>query len=128
MEESFKKERLRLKVSQAFIAEECGVTTRTVIRWEQGNPVPSDKLAILIGLGFDVQYIITGVRSTNLNQVQVSSEPEDDGGLDARIARLSETQQDVIKMMLDELERAAEREKTAKAAAAVVRNGNGKKV
>jgi transcriptional regulator with XRE-family HTH domain len=119
-DESFKKERLRLKLSQAFVAEECGVTTRTVIRWEQGNPIPSDKLAVLVTLGFDVQYIVAGVRSTNAPASQAAD------SLDARMAKLSETQRDVVKMMVEELERAAERERLAKELASKVRQ-NGKK-
>jgi DNA-binding XRE family transcriptional regulator len=117
MEERLKEERLRLGLLQAFVANECDVTSRTIILWEQGRPVPADKLAALARLGFDVQYIVTGVRSTNLNQAQ-------DDVLQARIARLSDTQRDVIGLMLEELERANEKERLAKELASKVkRNG-----
>jgi len=99
-----------------------GISSQAVAKWDRGASIPFDKIPVLVAKGFDAQYILTGVRSTNLNQVHEKSAPYDNS-LDARLARLSETQQDVVKMMIEELERAAEREKTAKLAAAVVING-----
>ena len=109
MKDFFKKERLRLKLSQAFIAEECDVSSRTVIRWEKGAAIPSDKLEILIRHGFDAQYILTGVRSTNMNQIE-----DDFESLDARVSRLDQNQQDAIYSMIDELEKAVDLKNKAK--------------
>lgn len=58
-----KKERERLGILQKEIIDTCGVSKGTVIRWESGDAIPSDKLGKLMPLGFDIQYICTGVRS-----------------------------------------------------------------
>lgn len=129
MENNFKKERDRLGISQEKIADVCNVTRQGVYKWDKGGSIPFEKLLKLVPLGFDIQFIITGVRSSNLNRVQEeSSEPVDSSSIDARLSRLTDTQQDVIKLMLEELERADERTKLAKDLAKQVReNGNGKK-
>lgn len=74
METYFKNERLRLNIKQAELAEKCEVALRTITNWETGiNPIPSDKLAILASLGFDIQYLITGkycnTKTTAINSV-----------------------------------------------------------
>ena len=58
-------ERERFKYSQSFIGETVGNTTRyTVMNWENGKTTPSAESLILLGtIGFDVVYILTGVRS-----------------------------------------------------------------
>lgn len=58
-----KDERKRLKLTQKSIAEAVDMADKSVARWETGTPIPSDKLAILASLGFDVSYLLTGVRS-----------------------------------------------------------------
>ncbi len=113
MENNFKKERDRLGISQEKIAEVCDVTRQAIYRWEKGSSIPFDKLAKLVSLGFDIQFIVTGVPSSNLNQVQDRPMPAEDS-LDARVSKFNETQQDIIKMMVREMEQAAEREKLAK--------------
>ncbi len=67
-----KEERARIGKSQAQLAEDLGVTKNTVQNWEhpeKGTPIPADKLSRCAELGMDAQYIVTGVRSANLNQV-----------------------------------------------------------
>lgn len=54
------KQRKLLKKTQIYVADICGVSTKTVGRWETDTPIPSDKLSLLFSEGFDVTYIITG--------------------------------------------------------------------
>lgn len=68
-----KAERHRLGLSQVALGKALGVTKWTVINYERtggrGTPIPADLLAACSKLGMDVQYIITGVASNNLNRV-----------------------------------------------------------
>ncbi|MGA9031779.1 MAG: helix-turn-helix transcriptional regulator [Sulfuricaulis sp.] len=68
-----REERTRLGLSQTALAESLGVTKWTVINYERpggrGTPIPADLLSACARLGMDVQYILTGVASTNLNRV-----------------------------------------------------------
>ena len=68
-----KEERTRLGLSQSVLAESLGVTKWTVINYERpggrGTPIPADLLSACARLGMDVQYIITGVPSANMNRV-----------------------------------------------------------
>lgn len=68
-----KEERTRLGLSQSALAASLGVTKWTVINYERpgerGTPMPADSLSVCAGLGMDVQYILTGVASANLNRV-----------------------------------------------------------
>ena len=68
-----KEERTRLGLSQAALADMLGVTKWTVINYERlggrGTPIPADLLSACARLGMDVQYILTGVPSANLNRV-----------------------------------------------------------
>ncbi|NRA56264.1 MAG: helix-turn-helix transcriptional regulator [Gammaproteobacteria bacterium] len=61
-------ERNRLEISQKKVFDEVGVNKATYYRWEQGNPIPSSKLALLAKLGFDVQFVVTGIRSLNAKE------------------------------------------------------------
>lgn len=66
----FEEERLRLGKTQEEIAALAGVTRRTISRIENGdNYVGGDLLEALAEYGFDSQYIITGIRSANLDEV-----------------------------------------------------------
>lgn len=58
--ELFKEERKRLNLSQKDIADFLGMSSKQVSRWESQIAIPSDKLSLLSGLGFDVHYILTG--------------------------------------------------------------------
>ncbi|MCR4346330.1 MAG: helix-turn-helix domain-containing protein [Sulfuricaulis sp.] len=68
-----KVERTRLGLSQVALGKALGVTKWTVINYERtggrGTPIPADLLSACSKLGMDVQYIITGVSSSNLNRV-----------------------------------------------------------
>jgi len=68
-----KEERQRLGLSQTALAKALGVTKWTVINYERtggrGTPIPADLLSTCARLGMDVQYILTGVPSANLNRV-----------------------------------------------------------
>lgn len=55
-------ERERLRFSQKHCAISADVGLSTWKRWEQDNPIPSDKLAVLPVLGFDINYVLTGKR------------------------------------------------------------------
>ncbi len=67
-------ERSRLGFSAAQVVEISGTSRATYTRWEAGNPIPSDKLTLLAKIGFDVQYICTGIRSINLSEI--AEQPE----------------------------------------------------
>ncbi|WP_440053351.1 helix-turn-helix domain-containing protein [Pseudoalteromonas sp. T1lg65] len=60
-------ERERLGLQQKQVFDSIKVSKSTYYRWESGTPMPSDKLAELVELGFDVNYIITGKRSLSQN-------------------------------------------------------------
>lgn len=68
-----KAERHRLGLSQVALGKALGVTKWTIINYERtsgrGTPIPADLLSGCSRLGMDVQYIITGVSSSNLNRV-----------------------------------------------------------
>ncbi len=72
-----KQERTRLDLSQVALAKALGVSKWTVINYERtggrGTPIPADLLSACSRLGMDVQYILTGVRSSNLNRVAEES-------------------------------------------------------
>lgn len=60
----FLTERNRLGYSQEFLAEKLEVNRKTVSRWESGKPIPSDKLAKCLELDFDVNFVLSGKRSS----------------------------------------------------------------
>ncbi len=68
-----KAERHRLGLSQVALGKALGVTKWTIINYERtggrGTPIPADLLSGCSRLGMDVQYIVTGVASSNLNRV-----------------------------------------------------------
>jgi transcriptional regulator with XRE-family HTH domain len=55
-------ERQRLKLDLADAARVTGVSISGYRRWEVDRVVPGDALAALADAGFDIQYIVTGVR------------------------------------------------------------------
>ncbi|MDO6488256.1 hypothetical protein Q4503_11125 [Colwellia sp. 6_MG-2023] len=61
-------------LSASKVVEEIQSSRASYTRWESGAPIPSDKLCLLAELGFDVQYIVTGVRSDNL--IEISNQPK----------------------------------------------------
>lgn len=63
----FKEERERRGFQQSELAELIDVTRRTISRWEnEETPIPSDKLNACFQLGFDVFYIVTGLKGQQL--------------------------------------------------------------
>ena len=54
-------ERKRLNLNQNKVASYCNVSIKTIGRWEKNIPIPADKLALLVELGYDMTYILTGV-------------------------------------------------------------------
>ena len=55
-------ERKRLNLNQSKVAEYCGVSVKTVGRWEKSIPIPADKLSLLAQLGYDITYVLTNMR------------------------------------------------------------------
>ena len=55
-------ERLKVGIDQGRAAVSCGVSLSTYKRWERGAAIPSDALLALADAGFDVQYIVTGIK------------------------------------------------------------------
>lgn len=55
-------ERKRLSLNQNKVASYCDVSVKSVGRWEKNIPIPADKLALLAKLGYDITYILTGVK------------------------------------------------------------------
>jgi transcriptional regulator with XRE-family HTH domain len=130
MEKYIKEERLRLGLTQKRLGELLGVSNSFVSQLEKGlSALPMDKLPLLAMHGFDVQYLVTGVRSTNMNAVTEQT-AKDEEWLEIKVTRLSETQRDVVKRMVSdmvqEMERANEREQKAREQALRAVNGNGK--
>jgi transcriptional regulator with XRE-family HTH domain len=128
IQKRLKEERLRLDFSQVDVADMCGVSKQSIHAWENKSQIPMDRLVTLASRGFDVQYIMTGVHSTNLNQV-AEQKAKDEEWLEIKVSRLSETQRDVVKTMVSEIvqemERANDREQKAREQA--LRAVNGKK-
>ncbi|NSY36518.1 XRE family transcriptional regulator [Pseudoalteromonas sp. JC28] len=60
-------ERKRLGLSPTEVADKISVGLATYYRWEAGKAIPSDKLADLAKLGFDVNFIVLGTHSASSN-------------------------------------------------------------
>lgn len=90
-------ERLRIGRTQEDLAEFCGVTRRTISRIENEKTPPSgDILTKFSQLGIDVQFVLTGVRSKNLDAVaeEAGSYNADPQGVGA----VSREEQKIIEM------------------------------
>lgn len=62
-----KEERERLGMTIPEFADAAGAKKNTVIDWQKDvSSPPAAKLAALAGVGVDIQYIVTGVRSSAL--------------------------------------------------------------
>jgi DNA-binding XRE family transcriptional regulator len=66
------KERNRLGLTQDDTYPRLNVSRSAYVRWESGNPIPSDKLALLHKNSFDVNFIITGSLSEDKENVQIT--------------------------------------------------------
>ena len=60
-----KEERVRLGLSQSDVANAVEMSVKQVGRWETSIAIPSDKLEILSGIGFDAGYVVTGRRTAS---------------------------------------------------------------
>jgi len=69
-------ERTRIGYSQAALARELGISREGVRLYEIGqNGLSGEFLAKAAGLGVDVQYVLTGVRSQNLAAAEKAASP-----------------------------------------------------
>lgn len=63
--ERIRGEREDLDMSQTAFAKIAGTTKQTLFSWETGKTFPNaNQLALLADAGVDVNYILTGIRST----------------------------------------------------------------
>jgi len=60
-------ERKRLGFTANEVVLAIDSSRASFTRWESGSPIPSDKLAALSELGFDVGYVVNGKRSVEQN-------------------------------------------------------------
>jgi transcriptional regulator with XRE-family HTH domain len=65
-----REERARLGLTQQQVADVAEVHVKTVRRWESQVAIPLDALVPLLGIGYDVQYVASGIRSKNVAQVR----------------------------------------------------------
>ncbi|MBF7686452.1 helix-turn-helix domain-containing protein [Acinetobacter sp. B10A] len=68
-----KDERKRLKYTQQALADAVSVSDMSIKRWETGTPIPSDKLSLMGKLGFDIQYILTGVPASEHTKQSIAA-------------------------------------------------------
>lgn len=69
-------ERGRVGYSQADFARKTGISREGLRLYETGQrSINGEFLATAAGLGVDVQYILTGVRSTNIRQAEAAASP-----------------------------------------------------
>lgn len=65
-----REERARLGLTQQQVADVVNVHVKTVRRWESQVAIPLDALVPLLGIGYDVQYVASGIRSKNVAEVR----------------------------------------------------------
>lgn len=65
-----REERARLGLTQQEVADTANVHVKTVRRWESQVAIPLDAMIPLLAIGYDVQYVASGVRSKNINEVR----------------------------------------------------------
>lgn len=69
-------ERARIGYSQADFARKLGASRETLRRYEIGESgLSGEFLAQAAALGIDVQYVLTGVRSMNLQEAERAAQP-----------------------------------------------------
>lgn len=90
----FEEERVRMGKTQDVLANDVGVNRRTIGRIENGETPPAgDLLSLIAQLGFDTQYILTGVRSENLYKV---AEPMAEYKTDTRKGALAKDEEVLV--------------------------------
>lgn len=65
-----REERARLGLSLQQVADAASVHVKTVRRWESHVAMPLDAMVPLLAVGYDVQYVASGVRSKNVHEVR----------------------------------------------------------
>lgn len=65
-----REERARLGLTQQEVADTANVHVKTVRRWESQVPVPLDAMIPLLAIGYDVQYVASGLRSKNVHELR----------------------------------------------------------
>lgn len=65
-----REERARLGLTQQEVADAANVHVKTVRRWESQVAIPLDAMIPLLAIGYDVQYVASGVRSKNIHEVR----------------------------------------------------------
>jgi len=71
--ERLKEERLVTKLNQTDFGAIGGVTKKTQMLYESGERMPDAAyLRAVAGVGVDVQYVLLGVRSTNIGDIMLS--------------------------------------------------------
>lgn len=69
-------ERARLGYSQADMARKAGISREGLRLYETAQRgIAADFLAAVAVFGFDVQYILSGIRSLNVNAIEVAAAP-----------------------------------------------------
>ena len=65
-----REERARLGLTQQEVADTANVHVKTVRRWESQVPMPLDAMVPLLAIGYDVQYVASGLRSKNAHELR----------------------------------------------------------
>lgn len=111
LHERLREEREDNKLYQQDVADIAGVSKRTVIDWEKGVSSPTGvQLSALSEKGFDINYIITGVRISGIEypaggqsvqrQLQQSMLSRREEALLDDFRSLSDTEKDAAETML----------------------------
>lgn len=88
----------RLQLGVGELAEVLGVTAKTVSRWRSGlTPIPSDKLVVMFGHGFDVLFMLTGQRQLDFG----SSTDVEEQNLIANFRALDALQRQALLSLLE---------------------------
>jgi transcriptional regulator with XRE-family HTH domain len=100
-----REERRRLGLTQDDLRSLCDTTVQTIRRWEKNTPIPCDKLARITPSGIDGQYVVTGIRSTNLQTVAAGDTevPDTDQRMLALLRTLTAEQRNALLAFLDAL-------------------------
>ncbi|GAB7531586.1 hypothetical protein PS3A_40000 [Pseudomonas sp. 3A(2025)] len=70
-----REQRTQAGLTQDQLAEKLGVSKRTQGNYESGaSDAPASYLTMAMGLGFDVMYILSGVRTTMANSTLTDAE------------------------------------------------------
>ena len=95
-----REERIKIGLTQAELADRLGVTKWTIINYEKevgrATSIPADTLELCVALGMDIQYIITGIRSKNLDRVAEEAESYDVGP--QGVGAISREEQKILEM------------------------------